>query len=136
MKLISNGQRLTLPGAQLLAASGLNLIEISFDGLSAIIHEDSRGEGTFARACLAIRRAQKAEIPRVGIVFTIRKENLFEVGLLPEFMEGLGIKECYVSLFKKVGRRGGEGPFQPIDTGEEQGVREYLEKWRLLYEQC
>ena len=70
VSLITNGQKLTLGRGAELTAAGLNQVEISFDGLSCGTHELSRGEGTYARAILAIHHAWDAGIPRVDIVWT------------------------------------------------------------------
>ena len=135
VKLITNGMQLTPRRAAKLAEVGLNQIEVSFDGLCAITHEASRGEGTFHRACSAIEIARAAAIPRCGIVWTIHNQNLAEFVNLPEFMSCLNINECYVSIFRKSGMIGTSAPFVPINVYELQLIAEQAHKWMSTYPQ-
>jgi sulfatase maturation enzyme AslB (radical SAM superfamily) len=75
-KIITNGQRLSRDRAASLGAAGLNLVEVSFDGLTVQTHDASRGEGAFARSVNALRNTHEAGIPRSGIVWTIHSGNL------------------------------------------------------------
>jgi MoaA/NifB/PqqE/SkfB family radical SAM enzyme len=132
-KIITNGQRLTTKMAGLLADAGLNQIEVSFDGLSRISHELSRGSGTFAQAVGALDEARQQGIPRVGMVLTLFQENISEFQSLPDFMSQHGVNECYLSLFKKTGKNGSSSPFTPLNGAAIQYVRAQLQQWRSLF---
>ncbi len=130
VKVISNGQKLTLDRARALANADINHIEISFDGLSSYTHESSRGQGTYAHALQAIRHAQQAGIPRVGIVWTVHTDNFDELKLLPKLMRELGVQECYVSRFKKTGLHGKVAPFDSINAEAIQVLQYQLYTWK------
>jgi len=133
VKVITNGQSLTLNRAQELALKGVNQIEISFDGLNEQTHEFSRGKDTFQKAINAINNIRKAGIMRNGMVLTIHSENVGEIELLPKFMYDHGIYECYISLFKKTGVYGSTSTFQPIDINALRFIYERLDEWRKTY---
>ncbi|HEX3525880.1 MAG TPA: radical SAM protein [Thermoanaerobaculia bacterium] len=59
VKVITNGFPLDARRARTLAASGLNQIEVSFDGLTATSHDLSRGDGMFRKAHLLVRPDQR-----------------------------------------------------------------------------
>jgi MoaA/NifB/PqqE/SkfB family radical SAM enzyme len=115
VKIITNGQTLTRELAGSLAAAGLNQVEVSFDGLSVEQHERSRGRGTWDRARAAIAHARDAGIPRGGIVLTVHSENQEELVTLPEFLDAVGVNECYLSPFKKAGKQGARASWNPPD---------------------
>jgi len=133
VKVISNGQSLTLHRAHDLALAGVNQVEISFDGLSEQTHEFSRGKETFNKAIKAINNIRKAGIKRNGMVLTIYSENVDEIELLPKFMYEHGIFECYISLFKKTGRSGSTSTFNPIEINELHFIYRRLDEWRKTY---
>lgn len=130
VKVITNGLCLDARRAAAFARAGLNQVEVSFDGLSTISHESSRGGGTFARACDAIFHAQEAGIPRVGIVWTVHSGNFQELPYLPSFMELLGVTECYISSFKKTGLLGAQTSFVALRLAELEHLRGHLDEWR------
>jgi MoaA/NifB/PqqE/SkfB family radical SAM enzyme len=132
-KIITNGQRLTAKMARLLADAGLNQIEVSFDGLSRVTHEASRGSGTFAQAISALDEARQQGIPRAGMVLTLFQENIGELQSLPGFMSQYDLNECYLSLFKKTGQNGSSSPFTPLDGVTVRHVRAQLQDWRTRF---
>ncbi len=132
-KVITNGLLLSPARAESLNAAGLNQIEISFDGLTAAGHEASRGVGTFAQARRAVREARTAGIPRVAAVWTLHSGNVDELDLLPSFLTDLGLRECYVSPFKKTGRNGSRAPFEPPSGGQLSAMRQRLGEWRQAF---
>jgi MoaA/NifB/PqqE/SkfB family radical SAM enzyme len=129
VKVITNGQKLTPARASRMDAAGLNHLEVSFDGLSAIHHERLRGAATFDRAKVAVRNAQDAGIPRVGIVVTANSINFHDMQRLPEFMRALAVTECYVSLFKRTGKYGATAPVHPLTPDQERGLRQLQSEW-------
>jgi MoaA/NifB/PqqE/SkfB family radical SAM enzyme len=133
VKIITNGQRLRAQRAQTLARAGLNHLEISLDGLSQQTHESSRGAGTYARSLEGLENARQSGIPRLGIVWTIHRDSLAELALLPEFLWRIGVSECYLSTFRKTGMSGASSPFEPLDTAALDGVRRTLDLWRQIH---
>lgn len=129
VKIISNGICLNIARANALKNANLNQIEISFDGLCSSTHENSRGRNTFEKALSAVRNAQEANIPRVGIVWTVHNGNVGELTKLPQFMNDLGVHECYVSLFKKTGKFGSVSSYNPINADSLQTIHNYLRIW-------
>jgi MoaA/NifB/PqqE/SkfB family radical SAM enzyme len=133
VKIISNGIKLHRQRARALASAGLNQIEISFDGLSQEVHDGSRGEGTFREALHALYNARDAGIPRDGIVWTVHRDSFRELEGLPTFLHTHGVRECYISLFKKTGLMGAHSPFQPLDPRQVELLRTSLANWKPQY---
>lgn len=133
IKLITNGQRLTLEKARALAQAGLNHIEISFDGLTPATHDDSRGGGTFVKAEEALLHAQRGNIPRVGIVLTIFEENIHEFPALPRFLQAHAVAECYLSLFRKTGLRGARSSINSIGPEQVKSLHRRLQEWHDIF---
>jgi MoaA/NifB/PqqE/SkfB family radical SAM enzyme len=144
VKIITNGQRLTAPRAAALAAAGLNQLEVSFDGMHEVMHEASRGPGSFVRAVDALRNAAAAGIPRLGMVLTVHADNVDELEEVPAFMRRYGVTDCYVSLFKKTGLLGSKSAYEPPRAearqrfiGKLQAVRENANDLRIsLLSEC
>lgn len=129
VKIISNGQQLTSERIQSLVGAGLNLIEISFDGIIKETHEQSRGEGTFEKSVRAVQYSQQAGI-RTAMVFTLHSDNYNDLDSLPGFMSRLKVRECYISLFKQTGLNGSSASFKPIDSSAIESVRQRLAVWK------
>lgn len=135
VKLISNGLGLTLSRAKSLVVSGLNQIEISFDGLCANTNDISRGVSIFERALEAVNNAKQANIPRVGVIWTVHSNNITELYKLPKFLIENDVKECYISLFKKTGLHGTSAPFNPIRAKDVETIRQQLTPWKKSFPQ-
>jgi MoaA/NifB/PqqE/SkfB family radical SAM enzyme len=132
-KIITNGQRLIPDRARSLAHAGINMVEVSFDGLSPKMHEASRGVGTFARAVSALQNARYAGVPRAGVVWTIHSHNQDELSKLPEFLEQHGVAECYLSPFKKTGLNGLKAPWSSLQAHELSRVGAAIAEWRVTH---
>jgi MoaA/NifB/PqqE/SkfB family radical SAM enzyme len=133
VKLITNGQQLSLARSESLAAAGLNQIELSFDGLTPLSHDKSRGIGAFTKTENALIQAQKGGIPRVGIVLTLDSQNIGEFHQLPSFMHKHGIRECYLSLFKKVGLSGSTAQGDTLAGEEISSLHRQIQNWETRY---
>lgn len=127
VKVLSNGKELSVKRADTLNRAGLNQIEFSLDGLSPATHESSRGEGSFNAVLQAISHSQKAHIPRIGIVFTVYSENSHEISQLPSFMKKTAIKECYISIFRKLEDCGNGAHFTPIQGAQFKNIRKEID---------
>ena len=132
-KIITNGTLLTPKLARDLSEAGLNLIEVSFDGVRAESHDASRGEGTFDKAVEGVRNAKEAGVPRLGVVCTLHSGNLPDFDRLPEFLDGLGVQECYLSLFKKTGLNGSHAPWSPPTIEDQDRIRRLIVQWRASH---
>lgn len=133
VKIISNGQKLSKARVASLAAAGLNMVEISFDGLSAETHDQSRGPGAFERACAALSALRRSAIERRAIVWTVHSGNRHEVERLPMIMREHEVHECYISRFKKSGINGSRASFDPIVPAEADEIHTAIERWRTAY---
>lgn len=130
VKIISNGQKLTGPRLSTLAAAGLNMVEISLDGLSAATHDQSRGPGAFERAQAALAALRVSEVPRRALVWTAHSGNYHEVQRLPALMLEHDVHECYISRFKKTGVNGSRASFSPILPQEADTIHRAIDGWR------
>lgn len=133
VKLITNGHLLTAQRATSLVAAGLNEVEISFDGITALSHERSRVRGSFGAAQEALRVGQECGIPRVGMVLTVYSQNFQDLYGLPAFMREHHVRECYLSLFRKTGLMGGRSSITPISADELLKAQHLTRKWRKVH---
>ena len=89
--LTTNGTLLDEEKLRVLLALGLDDITFSFDGSTAEVNDEIRGEGVFERALAALRRLQQLkreggfEAPVVRIAFVITAYNYFDIPELVEF---------------------------------------------------
>ncbi len=133
VKIICNGLELTAERAKKLSDSGLNQIEVSFDGLRPSSHDASRGTGMFSVSTRAIESAMQANIPRVGMVWTAYKDNVKEIQLLPKFMQDLNVRECYISPFRKTGILGAASTFESLDANDIEYLENSLNKYQSQF---
>jgi len=90
--LLTNGTLLTPEICRQLAKS-VNRISISLDGATAAVHDKMRGKGSFAAVLRGIRMLQVEGFDRIGIIPTIRRDNVSEIFGLDDFA-----KELHVSI--------------------------------------
>jgi MoaA/NifB/PqqE/SkfB family radical SAM enzyme len=131
VKLITHGLLLSPERASSLRAADINHVEISFDGLTADLHDRSRGCGSFARAKEAISIARQAGIPRLGIVLTVHSGTMQDIASLPVFLRSLGVRECYVSPFKKTGLQGSRAPWHTLAQEDTARLMAHIAEWRV-----
>lgn len=103
-KLVTNGSLLTYNQVQLLEESGLNQIEVSLDGTTVYINDSIRGKGTFEKIISGIQNLKNSSIPKKGICYTVTTTNWYDVGNVPDFVQGLGMNEVFFSKFTPSGR--------------------------------
>ncbi|MEX1367943.1 MAG: radical SAM protein [Nannocystaceae bacterium] len=130
VKIISNGQKLDAARLETLAAAGLNMVEVSLDGLSARTHDASRGPGAFERARSALRALRASAILRRAVVWTAHSGNHHEVQRLPELMLEHDVQECYISRFKKTGLNGSRADFSALLPAEADEIQRAIDRWR------
>jgi radical SAM protein with 4Fe4S-binding SPASM domain len=90
--LLTNGTLLTPEVCRRLVRS-VNRISISLDGATAAVHDKMRGKGSFAAVLRGIRMLQDEGFDRIGIIPTIRRDNVAEIFGLDAFA-----KELHVSI--------------------------------------
>lgn len=133
VKIISNGQKLGEARLASLAAAGLNMVEVSLDGLSPETHDQSRGPGTFDRARAALVALRRSAVPRRALVWTVHSGNRHEVERLPAIMLEHDVQECYISRFKKTGLNGSKAGFDPIVPAEADEIHAAIDRWRAAH---
>jgi len=130
VKIITNGHHLTEERVLSLANAGINMVEVSFDGLQPATHDKSRGPGAFDKAVAAVQQLQRSNIPRIAVVWTLHSENQSDFERLPAFLSDLDVHECYISQFKKTGANGGEASFYPVDAAWVEKAQNKLREWK------
>lgn len=94
----TNGTLIRRETAQTLKQIGLSYVGISLDGLEPV-NDHFRGvKGAFAKAMAGIRNCQEAGI-KVGLRFTINKQNVQEIGGIFDLLEEMEIpRVCFYHL--------------------------------------
>jgi 12,18-didecarboxysiroheme deacetylase len=94
----TNGTLIGRETAQTLKKIGLSYVGISLDGLEPV-NDHFRGvKGAFAKAMKGIRNCQEAGI-KVGLRFTINKQNVQEIGGIFDLLEEMEIpRVCFYHL--------------------------------------
>jgi 12,18-didecarboxysiroheme deacetylase len=94
----TNGTLIGRETAQTLKQIGLSYVGISLDGLEPV-NDHFRGvKGAFAKAMTGIRNCQEAGI-KVGLRFTINKQNVQEIGGIFDLLEAMEIpRVCFYHL--------------------------------------
>jgi 12,18-didecarboxysiroheme deacetylase len=94
----TNGTLIGRETAQTLKEIGLSYVGISLDGLEPV-NDHFRGvKGAFAKAMTGIRNCQEAGI-KVGLRFTINKQNVQEIGGIFDLLEEMEIpRVCFYHL--------------------------------------
>jgi len=88
--LLTNGTLLTPDVARWLAGC-VDRVSVSLDGTTAAVHEKMRGAGTFEAVLRGIKSLQAEGFARIGIIPTIRRDNLTEIFDLDRFAETLRV---------------------------------------------
>jgi radical SAM protein with 4Fe4S-binding SPASM domain len=96
--LLTNGTLLSQETCRSIAGH-VDRISISLDGMTVAAHERMRGKGTFEAVLRGIRTLQNTGFDRIGIIPTIRRDNLSEVLDLGRFARQLGVSVDSRCLF-------------------------------------
>ena len=98
-----------------IAATGFDYVGISLDGLGATHDRFRRREGAFAASLAAIRRCRDAGL-KVGVRFTLTRDNVQDLPGLLELVEAEAIPRFYFSHLNYAGRgnkhRGDDAAFR------------------------
>ncbi len=96
--LLTNGTLLT-PAVCRWLLRRVDHISVSLDGTTAAVHERMRGQGTFDAVLRGIRALQEEGFSQVGIIPTIRRDNLSEIFDLDRFARSLHVSVDSRCLF-------------------------------------
>ncbi|HBD93756.1 MAG: hypothetical protein A2015_12525 [Spirochaetes bacterium GWF1_31_7] len=99
VKIQTNGSLIDKETAKKIKDAGVRQVEVSLDGVDSETNDYIRGKGSFDTAIQALTLLKEAEIPRVGICFTITKHSLGQVEKSVDFARSLGIDEIFFSLY-------------------------------------
>jgi len=103
LSLSTNGTRLTGENADRVAALGFDYVGISLDGIGAM-NDWFRGvDGAFADALAGVQ-ACKARGVKVGLRFTITKDNAHMLPAMLDLCDGEGVDKFYLSHLVYAGR--------------------------------
>ncbi|MEM8665261.1 MAG: heme d1 biosynthesis radical SAM protein NirJ [Pseudomonadota bacterium] len=103
LALSTNGTRVVGEAADKVAAIGFNYVGISLDGIGRTNDWFRGKEGAFADALEGVRACKARDI-RVGIRFTITKDNAAELPRMLKLCEDEGIDKFYLSHIVYAGR--------------------------------
>ncbi len=104
--LSTNGTNIDADAARRLAAAGVAYVGVSLDAATPALHDRFRGrDGAYAAALAGLRHAQAAGL-RVGLRFTMTRDNLDEIDGVFDLLtrEGIG-RVCFYHLVP-IGRGG------------------------------
>lgn len=120
--IITNGTLLSEKIKDLKKIKKLKDIRISLDGITKETNDGLRGENAFSRVVDEIRKVKGSGIP-LGIMFTVMKRNIHEVGRLDGFVRDLALQGYIIERFFPLGQ--GKLLMDEVLSGEE-----FLAAWR------
>ncbi len=101
--LSTNGTLIDATGIDAIAAVGYDYVGISIDGLREAHDRFRRMEGAFDRSLAAVRLCRSRGI-KVGLRFTLTRDNADELPALLELMRAEGVDKFYLSHLNYAGR--------------------------------
>jgi heme d1 biosynthesis radical SAM protein NirJ len=101
--LSTNGTMITKDNIDDIAAVGYNYVGISLDGIGETHDKFRRKEGAFEASMQGIRLCREADI-KIGIRFTMTKDNAEDLPKLLDLMERERIDKFYLSHLNYAGR--------------------------------
>ena len=120
----TNGTRIDQPTARRLKSIGLSYVGISLDGMEQTNDAFRGKKGAFAAAMQGIENCQEAGL-KVGLRFTINRQNADQVGLLFDLIEKRGIpRVCFYHLVYS--GRGSELVEQDLDHEQTRRMVDYI----------
>ncbi|MCD4825205.1 MAG: 12,18-didecarboxysiroheme deacetylase [Phycisphaerae bacterium] len=132
--LSTNGTAITPAVAEQLAGIDLNYAGISLDGASAEINDKFRGcDGAFEKALAGIRHCLVAGV-KVGLRFTINRQNARDIGAIFDLIERENIpRVCFYHLV--AAGRGGQIAREQLSASQTRDVvDQILTRTRRLHE--
>jgi len=126
--LSSNGTLVNAENVQAIAETGFDYVGISLDGIASTHDRFRRKEGAFDAALNGVRLCREAGA-KVGIRFTIARENAHDFPALLDLMEAEGIDKFYLSHLNYAGR----GNKNRKDDAHFRTTREAMD---LLFDRC
>jgi heme d1 biosynthesis radical SAM protein NirJ len=126
--LSSNGTLITERNIDAIAATGFDYVGVSLDGLRERHDAFRRSPGSFDRSLAGVRRCRERGI-KLGLRFTLTRENHADLPALLELMEAEGVDKFYLSHLN----HGGRGYRNRKDDAEFAPTRAAMD---LLFETC
>ncbi len=100
--LLTNGTLLNMHTCEKLV-NNINYIAISLDGSTREIHERTRGKNTYDKVLQGIKNLKSLGFKNIGIVPTVRKDNLYDIPNLENLAKQLEVKVTSKCLFLPTG---------------------------------
>ncbi|MBD0276119.1 MAG: heme d1 biosynthesis radical SAM protein NirJ [Acetobacteraceae bacterium] len=126
--LSSNGTAIDAAVADRIAGIGYDYVGISLDGLEGTHDRFRRQEGAFAASLAGVRHCRDRGL-KVGLRFTITRDNAAELPALLDLAEAEGVHKFYLSHLNYAGR----GNRNRGDDAEHAMTRRAMD---LLFERC
>ncbi len=126
--LSTNGTAIDAATADRIAGIGYDYVGISLDGLEATHDRFRRQEGAFAASLAGVRHCRDRGL-KVGLRFTITRDNAAELPALLDLAEAEGVHKFYLSHLNYAGR----GNRNRGDDAEHAMTRRAMD---LLFDRC
>jgi len=84
----------------------IDYFSFSLDGATAAINDRIRGEGSFQKCTAGIRDAVSRGF-HASLIYTVNRDNIHELPLMPSFLEELGIDRFFIQVLGLRGRSAG-----------------------------
>ena len=126
--LSTNGTPIDAPVADRVAAIGYDYVGISLDGLEPTHDRFRRQPGAFAASLAGVRHCRDRRL-KVGLRFTVTRDNVAELPALLDLAEAEGVQKFYLSHLNYAGR----GNRNRGDDAEHAMTRAAMD---LLFERC
>jgi heme d1 biosynthesis radical SAM protein NirJ len=126
--LSSNGTLIDAPMRDRIAALDFDYVGISLDGMGATHDKFRRMQGAFDKSLAAIRLCRDAGL-KVGVRFTLTRDNFHDLPALLRLVEDEGIDRFYFSHLNYAGR----GNKNRKDDAHHQMTRQAMD---LLFDTC
>ena len=126
--LSSNGTLITRDNIEQIAAVGYDYVGVSLDGMREVHDRFRRREGAFDESLRGIRLCRDVGI-KVGLRFTLTRDNARDLPELLHLLDGEGLDKFYLSHLNYAGR----GNKNRGDDAQHQMTRAAMD---LLFETC
>lgn len=126
--LSSNGTLITADNIAAIAAIGFDYVGVSIDGMGATHDAFRRSPGSFERSLQGVRLCRERNL-KVGLRFTLTRNNYTDLPALLELMTSEGVDKFYLSHLN----HGGRGYRNRKDDADFAMTRQAMD---LLFETC
>lgn len=124
-RITTNGVKLKHFDTERISPDDLDHVSFSFEGHTAELHEDIRGEGTFFPAVENLKTLQSLGF-ETNINYTVTSKNIDSLDQAVDFFGSLGVGEINFHLISMV-RNAADNPELAVSPADWLGVRSELE---------